>query len=83
MISVILTNQARKAQVGALIAFLGPLGTFLVIEQQWDWRAFAGAVISGLIAGLSVFYKGNADAPPLNTPSPEKNYSPPPKEATP
>ncbi len=44
-----------KAQVAALIAFLGPLATFVAVEGAWDWRAFVGALIAAVIAGLSTY----------------------------
>lgn len=56
----IFTSAARKAQVAALVGFLTPLGTYVVSEMDWSWRAFAGAVITGLITGLSVYGIPNA-----------------------
>lgn len=55
----ILTSAARKAQVAAAIAFLGPLGTYVATEGQWSWRAFAGAIVSSLVAGLTVYQTTN------------------------
>jgi hypothetical protein len=57
--------QARKAQIGSLIAFLGPILTYLQATGEWQWRTFAIAVVSGLIAGLSIFYTTNAPLPPV------------------
>ena len=49
------TVTTYKAQVAALIAFLGPLATFVALEGAWDWRAFVGALISAVVAGLSTY----------------------------
>jgi hypothetical protein len=55
--------QARKAQIGSLVAFLGPILVYLQATGDWNWRAFSVAVVSGLIAGLSIFYTTNAPIP--------------------
>lgn len=59
------TSAARKAQVGGIIAFLGPILTYLQATSEWDWRACAVAVVSGLIAGLSIYYTTNTPLPPV------------------
>jgi Na+/H+-translocating membrane pyrophosphatase len=56
--------SARKAQVGALIAFIGPLLTYVLAEGDWSWRAFVGSVLSGVVAGGSVYATTNAPAVP-------------------
>lgn len=48
-------SGARKAQVAAVIGFLGPLGTYVAAEGDWSWRAFGGAVITGMLAGLATY----------------------------
>ena len=60
-----LTAQARKAQLAALISFLGPILTYLQATGEWSWRAFVGAVVSGVIAGASVYFTNNAPRPPV------------------
>lgn len=58
----VLDRNTRKAQVAALIAFLGPIATFVALEGGWDWRAFIGSVITGIIAGLTVYNTSNETA---------------------
>lgn len=53
--------EARKAQIAALVGFLGPILTYLQTETEWSWRAFAGAVVSGVVAGLTVYNIKNAE----------------------
>jgi hypothetical protein len=54
------TAEARKAQVAALIGFLGPILLYIQAEGEWSWRAFVGAVISGVVAGAGVYATTNA-----------------------
>jgi hypothetical protein len=49
------SSAARKAQAAAAVGFLGPIGTYVVTEGDWSWRAFAGSVITGAVAGLSTY----------------------------
>jgi hypothetical protein len=52
--------QSRKAWLGALVAFLTPILTYVAATGEWSWRAFAGTVVSGLITGLTVYQVPNA-----------------------
>ncbi len=63
-----LTSYARKAQLAAVLAFLSPIATYILATGDWSWRAFAGAVVSGVIAGVGVFYTQNAPLPPVPRP---------------
>jgi hypothetical protein len=56
------SSAARKAQAAAAVGFLGPIGTYVVTEGDWSWRAFAGAVVTGAIAGLSTYGVTNRPA---------------------
>lgn len=58
----ILTSAARKAQVAALIGFLGPLAAFVGSDEQWSWRAFVSAVITSAVAGLTVYLTTNSSS---------------------
>jgi hypothetical protein len=58
-------SEARKAYVAAAIALLTPILTYVAATGDWSWRAFAGSVISGLIAGLSVYNTPN-EPPPVD-----------------
>lgn len=59
------TSYARKAQLAALIAALAPILTYVTATGEWSWRALAGAVVSGVIAGVTVFNTQNAPLPPV------------------
>lgn len=60
---LLFTSAARKAQVAALIAFLGPILTYIAATGDWSWRAFIGAVVSGVIAGLTTYQVQNQWTP--------------------
>jgi predicted metalloprotease len=61
------TAEARKAQWAAIIGFFAPILIYLQAQGEWSWRAFAGAVVSGVISAAVVF---NADNAPLGSVKP-------------
>ncbi len=54
------TGEANKALVGAAVAFLGPLLVLLQAEVDLSLRSVLASVVSGLVAGLSVYATRNA-----------------------
>lgn len=60
-VRTLFSTAARKAQAAAGVAFLGPIGAYVATTGDWSWRYFAGSVIAGGVAGLTVFATENAD----------------------
>ena len=58
----------RKAIVAAIVAFLGPVLTYLAATGDWSWRAFAGSVVSGLLGGLGTYQITNDPPGPVDEP---------------
>jgi hypothetical protein len=52
---------------GALIAFLTPLGALFASDQDITWRVLVACLLSGALAGLTVWATGNDDAPPVRS----------------
>lgn len=59
MISLLTTS--RKALVGALVAFLGPLASLYASSVEITGRLVIGCVLAGAIAGLSVWSAPNTE----------------------
>jgi hypothetical protein len=58
---IALLTTSRKATVGALVAFLGPLAALYASDQPITGRLVVGCLLAGAIAGLSVWSTGNTD----------------------
>ncbi len=53
-------KYAAKAWVAAAIAFLGPILVLLQAGGELDVRNVVASIVSGLVAGLSVYATTNA-----------------------
>lgn len=58
---IALFTTARKATTGALSAFLAPLAALFVSDQDIDARVVVAALLTGAVAGLSVWGLGNTE----------------------
>jgi hypothetical protein len=58
---IALLTTSRKALAGALIAFLGPLAALFASDIPITARVVVGCLLSGAIAGLTVWATGNTD----------------------
>ena len=58
---IALLTTARKATAGALGAFLSPLATLYLSDQDITGRGVVAALLSGLVAGLAVYEACNTE----------------------
>lgn len=58
---IALLTTSRKALAGTLIAFLGPLAALYVSDQPITGRTIVGCLLTGAIAGLTVWITGNTE----------------------
>lgn len=54
-------TTARKATVGAVGAFLSPLATLYLSNQDITGRGLVGALLAGMVAGLAVYEASNTE----------------------
>ncbi len=58
---IALLTTARKATAGSLAAFLGPLAALYASAQPITGRLVVGCLLSGAVAGLTVWATANTD----------------------
>lgn len=60
MIATFFSSESRKAWVaGVVVALLNPLYTLLSADGELSWRSVLVALLSGVIAAVSVFATSN------------------------